>query len=115
MQTCFKLTLFLKCLGFLSSLFFILFLGPPIEDRAQQDESATTETSKKRMWTPDEVSAVEKTLKVFIESGKVPGKADCMDCIKASLHQLKTRTWRAVKYYVKNRITAVQRESAKRY
>lgn len=67
------------------------------------------------MWSPVEVRAVEKTVKDFIDSGKVPGKADCMDCIKASLQELKTRTWKAVKYYVKNRITAAQRESAKRY
>ncbi|XP_028292074.1 uncharacterized protein LOC114455202 isoform X5 [Gouania willdenowi] len=84
-------------------------------NRAQRDESSVTESSKRRSWTPLEVRAVEKTLKLFLDSGKVPGKADCVDCIKASPQELKTRTWKAVKYYIKNQITAVQRESARRY
>ncbi|XP_028298057.1 uncharacterized protein LOC114460324 isoform X2 [Gouania willdenowi] len=84
-------------------------------NRAQRGESSVTESSKRRSWTPLEVRAVEKTLKLFLDSGKVPGKADCVDCIKASPQELKTRTWKAVKYYIKNRITAVQRESARRY
>lgn len=61
-----------------------------------------------------ETRAVEKTLKSFIESGKVPGKADCVSCIEASPKELENRTWKAVKYYVKNKITALKRNSAKR-
>ncbi|XP_028328808.1 uncharacterized protein LOC114479350 isoform X2 [Gouania willdenowi] len=89
----------------------------PSEAKRQTVTSITDdseeESSKRRSWTPLEVRAVEKTLKLFLDSGKVPGKADCVDCIKASPQELKTRTWKAVKYYIKNRITAVQRESAK--
>ena len=61
-----------------------------------------------------EIRAVEKTLMHFIESGKVPGKSDCVDCITASPEALENRDWKAVKFYVKNRITAIQRESARR-
>ncbi|XP_051812170.1 uncharacterized protein LOC110965813 [Acanthochromis polyacanthus] len=89
--------------------------GPQIYKRTQQDESSGTESSKRRSWTPAEVRAVEKTLKAFIDSGKVAGKTACENCIKASPQDLKSRTWTAVKYYVKNRITAIQRESARRY
>ncbi|XP_051239269.1 uncharacterized protein LOC127353763 isoform X4 [Dicentrarchus labrax] len=77
------------------------------------DGDSKRETSKKRSWSVGEVRAVEKTLKDFIESGKVPGKSDCNACIKASAEALKNRSWTAVKFYVKNRVTAIQRESAK--
>lgn len=50
----------------------------------------------------------------FMYSGKVPGKWECIACIKASPEALKERSWTAVKFYVKNRITAIQRESARR-
>lgn len=50
----------------------------------------------------------------FINSGKVPGKQECVACLEASPEALKNRSWKAVKFYVKNRITAIQRESAKR-
>ncbi|XP_068581294.1 uncharacterized protein [Cebidichthys violaceus] len=73
-----------------------------------------TETSKRRSWSLNEIHAVEKTLMAFIQSGKVPGKSDCVACIKASPEALKKRSWTAVKFYVKNRITAIQHESAKR-
>ncbi|KAM9477350.1 uncharacterized protein Hap1MRO34_010195 isoform 2-T2 [Clarias gariepinus] len=72
------------------------------------------ELSKRRGWTLGEVRAVEKTLKCFIKSGKVPGKSECVACIEASPEALKTRNWKAVKFYIKNRIAAIQRESSKR-
>ncbi|KAF3855394.1 hypothetical protein F7725_023449 [Dissostichus mawsoni] len=72
------------------------------------------ETTKKRSWTHAEVKAVENTLMTFIKSGKVPGKFDCIACITASPEALMERSWTAVKFYVKNRITALQRESARR-
>lgn len=56
-----------------------------------------------------EVHAVEKTLMNFINSGKVPGKSECIACIMASPEALKQRSWMTVKFYVKNHITAIQR------
>ena len=72
------------------------------------------ETTKKRSWTRAEVKVVENTLMTFIKSGTVPGKLDCIACITASPEALMERSWTAVKFYVKNRITALQRESARR-
>ena len=66
------------------------------------------------MWSSAEVKAVEKSLMAHITSGKVPGKAQCVACIKASPKELHGRSWTAVKFYVKNRISAIQREMAKR-
>ncbi|XP_019212192.1 uncharacterized protein LOC102080509 isoform X3 [Oreochromis niloticus] len=95
-------------------------MGPPRFKQGQwttdepDGDHTTAGTSKKRTWTSAEVQAVEKTLMSFIESGKVPGKSDCVACIEASPKALKNRTWTAVKFYVKNRITAMQRKAAKR-
>ncbi|XP_035034812.1 uncharacterized protein LOC118122281 isoform X2 [Hippoglossus stenolepis] len=63
-----------------------------------------------RYWSVDEVQAVEKTLSPFIESGKVPRKAECVACIKASSGALRRRNWQAVKSFVNNRITAMRRQ-----
>ncbi|XP_022055392.2 leukocyte receptor cluster member 8 homolog isoform X2 [Acanthochromis polyacanthus] len=64
---------------------------------------------KRRMWTREEVDAVEKTLMDCIRSGRVPGQAQCMKCIETSPQALRGRTWTAVKFYVKNRIDASKR------
>ncbi|XP_068189836.1 uncharacterized protein [Antennarius striatus] len=70
---------------------------------------------KKRLkWTQEEIKAVEKTLMDCINNGKVPGKAQCMKCIKASPVVLQGRTWKGVKFYVKNRINALRRDALKR-
>jgi len=68
----------------------------------------------KRKWTEEEVKAVENKLLDCITSGRVPGKRQCEDCIRSAPVLLKQRTWEAVKFYVKNRITAFKRECEKR-
>lgn len=65
----------------------------------------------KKPWTIEEKSAVEKSMsKKFIERFVVPGKNDCTACIKENPEVLKERDWRAVKFYVKNRIAALKRK-----
>ncbi|KAK7892071.1 hypothetical protein WMY93_024034 [Mugilogobius chulae] len=66
-------------------------------------------TVVKRTWNPREVKAVEKHLMHFINSCRVPGKADCDKCLRLEKVALKRRDWLAVKFYVKNRITALKR------
>lgn len=44
---------------------------------------------------------MDMTLMSFIESGKVPGKSECVPCIEASPKALKNKSWTAVKFYVK--------------
>ncbi|XP_039676096.1 uncharacterized protein LOC120571287 [Perca fluviatilis] len=85
-----------------------------IRKETESDSGNLKKETAKRNWLLAEVHAVEKTLMAFIECGKVPGKSDCVACIKASPEALTKRTWTAVKFYVKNRITAIQRESARR-
>jgi hypothetical protein len=57
----------------------------------------------------EEVNAVQNSLMDFIRMGKTPGKQDCERCIAASPQALAERDWRAVKFYVHNRIISDQR------
>ncbi|XP_040904428.1 uncharacterized protein LOC121198075 [Toxotes jaculatrix] len=63
---------------------------------------------KRRMWEKAEIVAVEKHMMSFITTCRVPGKSDCDKCLKAEKVALKDRNWLAVKFYVKNRITALK-------
>ncbi|KAK7909429.1 hypothetical protein WMY93_014113 [Mugilogobius chulae] len=71
--------------------------------------TSARQTVVKRTWNQREVKAMEKHLMHFINSCRVPGKADCDKCLRLEKVALKRRDWLAVKYYVKNRITALKR------
>ncbi|KAK7895259.1 hypothetical protein WMY93_020584 [Mugilogobius chulae] len=62
--------------------------------------TSARQTVVKRTWNPREVKAVEKHLMHFINSCRVPGKADCDKCLRLEKDALKRRDWLAVKYYV---------------
>ncbi|XP_073669479.1 uncharacterized protein [Paramisgurnus dabryanus] len=64
----------------------------------------------RRKWSTEEIQAVEETLMNCIRSGKVPGKAQCMECIERSPSALQGRSWKGVKFYVKNRIDSMKRK-----
>ncbi|KAM7415690.1 hypothetical protein PAMA_017968 [Pampus argenteus] len=64
----------------------------------------------KRMWEKEEVAAVERHMMSFITSCRVPGKADCDKCLNMEKTALKNRNWLAIKFYVKNRITALKKK-----
>ncbi|XP_039615958.1 uncharacterized protein LOC120533247 isoform X1 [Polypterus senegalus] len=65
---------------------------------------------QKRKWDDSEVKAVEKHLGKFIRTCKVPGKKECERCLTAEPEVLRTRDWRGVKFFVKNRITALRKK-----
>ncbi|KAJ8339651.1 hypothetical protein SKAU_G00342840 [Synaphobranchus kaupii] len=64
----------------------------------------------KRKWEKGEVEAVESQLMKFIRTRKVPGKRDCVRCLRAEPRVLKNRTWSALRFYVKNRIAASKKQ-----
>ncbi|KAK9976441.1 hypothetical protein ABG768_021646, partial [Culter alburnus] len=66
---------------------------------------------KKKNWQKVEVDAVEKHMMHFIESCRVPGKAACDLCLKSEPEALKRRDWLAIKFYIKNRISSLQRKN----
>lgn len=72
---------------------------------------AGTHNKGKNKWEEAEVRAVERHMMRFIEGHKVPQKNDCMQCLEAEPKALRTRSWKGVKDYVRNRITALKRES----
>ncbi|XP_052465459.1 uncharacterized protein LOC128021339 isoform X17 [Carassius gibelio] len=73
-----------------------------------------TSVPRKRKWSEVEIAAVEETMMKFIHSGVTPGKVDCVACITAAPKALGERDWQAVKYYIKNRITAYERKTSKK-
>lgn len=68
------------------------------------------QTAVKRSWTPEECAAVGRHLRNYIVKSQVPGKADCERCITAEPQALRNRDWKAVKYFIKNRISALRRK-----
>lgn len=65
----------------------------------------------KHKWEEAEVLAVERHMMRLIQGHKVPQKHDCIQCLEAEPEALKTRSWKGVKDYVRNRITALKRQS----
>ena len=66
--------------------------------------------SGKHKWQEAEVLAVERHMMRFIKGHKVPQKDDCIQCLEAEPEALRTRSWRGVKDYVRNRITSLKHE-----
>lgn len=64
--------------------------------------------SHKHKWREAEVRAVEKHLIHFIKGQLIPQKIDCVQCLDAEPVALRNRSWKGVKDYIRNRITAVQ-------
>ncbi|XP_054872280.1 uncharacterized protein LOC111580096 isoform X3 [Amphiprion ocellaris] len=63
---------------------------------------------KRRMWEKEEIRAVEKHMMSFINTCRVPGKSDCEKCLELEKVALKGRDWLGIKFYIKNRITALK-------
>ncbi|XP_042618713.1 uncharacterized protein LOC122145955 isoform X1 [Cyprinus carpio] len=66
-----------------------------LNDKDLEEPHTTKRSSQnsRRKWSTEEIEAVEKTLMDCIRSGKVPGKAQCMECIESSPAALQGRTW----------------------
>ncbi|XP_059215616.1 uncharacterized protein LOC131993639 [Centropristis striata] len=80
------------------------------ENQRRFSKKRGKQTVVKRTWTTEECAAVERHLKKSILMNQVPGKEDCQRCITAEPEALKNRDWRAVKYFVKNRISSLRRK-----
>nr|XP_054586206.1 uncharacterized protein LOC129152238 isoform X2 [Nothobranchius furzeri] len=83
---------------------------PQVQNQTVSAKKREKQTAVKRSWTPEECVAVDKHLRRFIVRSQVPGKEECQRCITAAPEALRNRDWKAVKYYVKNRITALRRK-----
>lgn len=61
----------------------------------------------KKKRTTEEIAAVKRHMGNFIASCRVPGKRDCECCLNAEPDALKDRDWSVIKFFIKNRITAL--------
>ncbi|KAM4745267.1 uncharacterized protein FYW61_011665 isoform 2-T2 [Anableps anableps] len=82
-----------------------------VPSKSQKGKGSNLHRKAKPKWDEAEVRAVEKHLMGFIEEHKLPQKDDCTRCLDAEPHALRNRSWRGIKDYVRNRITALQRQS----
>ncbi|KAF3695428.1 hypothetical protein EXN66_Car011104 [Channa argus] len=82
---------------------------PAISSKSK-GKGAQSNSKDKHKWSEAEVHAVERHLMSFIHRHKVPQKNDCIQCLVAEPVALKTRTWKGVKDYVRNRITSLKRQ-----
>lgn len=91
----------------------------PDQNNAVQKSATSTKPHRasqkngKQKWDEAEVRAVERHMMRFIEGHKVPQKLDCLQCLEAEPEALRTRAWKGVKDYVRNRITALKREESR--
>ena len=76
-------------------------------------EVSRSSHSTKRKWTQIEVAAIKAKMGRFIREGKTPGKEECQECIASSPEALKSRDWRAVKFFVRNRVVSLSRKTFK--
>ncbi|XP_059193621.1 uncharacterized protein LOC131975100 [Centropristis striata] len=74
-------------------------------------DSGKKGSQNKHKWDEAEVLAVERHLMHLIQEHKVPQKNDCIQCLEAEPEALRSRSWKGVKDYVRNRITALKRQS----
>lgn len=65
---------------------------------------------KRQKWKTEEQRAVRRHLGNYISIRKVPGKKDCLDCIRSEPEALGSRTWRDVKNYIHNTIMSKKRK-----
>lgn len=65
---------------------------------------------KRKAWELNEVNAVERHMKTFITSCRVPGKLACENCVRSEPLALKDRDWQSIKFFVYNRIVAYKRD-----
>lgn len=81
---------------------------PQVTDRGRSRQRPSKERPplKRKKWSVEEKAAVERHMTSFISGGRVPGKRDCDKCLKMEKKALKSRDWRSIKFYVKNRINA---------
>lgn len=68
----------------------------------------------RRPWSDAEKNAVNKHLAKFMAERRVPGKDDCLRCIKEE-EVLGQRSWKDVKNFVHNTIATLNRQSASRH
>lgn len=67
--------------------------------------------SKKKPWKTEETKAVIEYFRINVKEKKVPGKKTCEDCILKNQEALKCRSWKDIKYYVKNYIDEISKHT----
>ncbi|KAI9534099.1 hypothetical protein NQZ68_016817 [Dissostichus eleginoides] len=81
---------------------------PPAAQPQTQRRQKGRQPFKKKLWEKTAIQAVEKHMMTFINTCRVPRKSDCDKCLEMEGEALKQKNWLAIKFYIKNRITALK-------
>nr|XP_022307366.1 uncharacterized protein LOC111113406 [Crassostrea virginica] len=90
--------------------------GSLVEGTVLKEPTSTNEKvvgiplGKRKPWTEPEKETVAKHFQKYILLKKLPGKREIQKCLDAEL-VLRKRTWRNVKDYIRNTITATERKT----
>lgn len=77
----------------------------------KQSSPKQRKPSKKKPWKTEETKAVIEYFRINVKEKKVPGKKTCEDCILKNQEALKSRSWKDIKYYVKNYIDKISKHT----
>ncbi|XP_076843861.1 uncharacterized protein LOC143488824 isoform X1 [Brachyhypopomus gauderio] len=69
---------------------------------------------KRKKWGEEEQQAVRKQMGKYISLRTVPGKRDCLECIRKEPDALRSRTWKDIKNYIHNTIQSNKRRMTAR-
>ncbi len=71
---------------------------------------------RRKPWSGTERKVIEHYFKNSIKEMKAPGKVDCEKCLNENkILKDNGRDWKAVKYFVHNRITSIKRNVGEQY
>ncbi|XP_078314008.1 uncharacterized protein LOC111109333 [Crassostrea virginica] len=94
--------------------------GSLVEETVLKEPTSTNEKvigiplGKRKPWTEPEKETVAKHFQKYILLKKLPGKREIQKCLDAEL-VLRKRTWRNVKNYIRNTITAMERKTLSKF
>lgn len=87
-----------------------IFTGAKRKSDETRRTSKKTQKTQKRAWSFEEEGAVRRHLGRYITMGTFPGKNEIEICMKNET-VLNRRTWRNIKDFIRNKITANARNA----
>ncbi|XP_060916511.1 uncharacterized protein LOC132991681 [Labrus mixtus] len=86
------------------------------EDKDTLSSQPSHQRVKRRPWSLREREIVEHHFKHFVEEMTIPRKVDCQRCVDENQTlRDNRRDWKAVKYYVHNKIISVKRKGSEQH
>ncbi|TRY56588.1 hypothetical protein DNTS_008415 [Danionella cerebrum] len=85
--------------------------SPHLSETAAQDTHVSSRRCVKRPWSEEEIHAVMKHMRPFIENGVTVTNGQCLNCKEKEPHVLEKRTIQNIRDFVRNRGLAFKKHS----